>query len=451
MATNKNNSIPEDFVSVKKLPLNGHAFPEHGNEIEELISKRPPYFVKWGTLFFLILLLLVVVICRFIRYPDIITARARLNSINAPKEIIARIDGKLQAISVNNNDSVATGSTLGFIESLGVPSAIALVKKETDSIYSLVAQNRENEIMRYFPDYTGQVFLRQLGELQQPFQVFMQSFVSFKDFINNGFYLRKKALLQTDMNNIQRLHNLLLEQKQLMQQDVLLSDETFAMNESLAKQKVISSLDYRNEKSRQIAKQLSLPQINTAIVSNESQQNDKRKEIAELENRATVERSNFIQALQTFSSHIQEWEYKYALKAPISGRISFAGFFQENQQIRNGQTIFIVHPDNSSAYIEMLIPQYNFGKIKTGQKVLLKFLAYPFEQFGSVQGEIDYISTTSTDSGFLAKVILPNGLNTNYNRSLQYQNGLLAQADIITDNKSLLERFYYNLRKQVSR
>lgn len=451
METHKNNSIRESSIALKNLSPNGHTFPEHGNEIEELISKRPPYFVKWGTLFFFILLLLIAAICRFIRYPDLVTARARLNSINAPKEVLARIDGKLQALGVKNNDSVTTGSTLGFIESLAVPSAVALVKKETDSIYSLVVQNKVNEIVRYFPDYTSQVFLHQLGELQQPFQTFMQSFTSFRDFSSYGFYFRKKALLQTDIDNIQRLHDILLEQKQLLQTDISLSDETFAMNESLAKQKVISSLDYRNEKSKLIAKQLSLPQIDAAIVTNESQQNEKRKEIAELENQASVEKNNFIQALHTFSSHIQEWEYKYALKAPISGRVSFAGFFQANQQIKNGQTIFIVHPENTNAYIEMLIPQYNFGKVKVGQQVLLKFPAYPFEQFGSVPGQIDYISTISTDSGFLATVILPKGLNTNYNRSLQYQSGLLAQADIITENRSLLERFYYNLKKQVSR
>jgi HlyD family secretion protein len=425
--------------------------PEYGSEIEELISKRPPYFVKWGTLFFFILLLLIVAICRFIRYPDLVTASARLNSINAPKEVIAQTDGKLQSLIVKNNDSVRIGSTLGFIESLALSSSVALVKEKIDSIYSLIAQNKVNGIIRYFPDYTNQAFLRQLGELQQPFQVFMQSFISYKDFISNGFYLRKQALLRTDMDNIQRLHSSLTEQKQLLQQDVTLSDETFAANESLAKEKVISSLDYRNEKSKLIAKQLSLPQINAAIIANESQQNEKQKEIAELENQVSVQKSIFIQSLQTFSSHIQEWEYKYALKAPISGRVSFAGFFQENQQIKNGQTIFIVHPKNSNAYVEMLIPQYNFGKVKTGQEVILKFQAYPSEQFGSVRGQIDYINTSSTDSGFWAKVILPKGLNTSYDHSLQYQNGLLAQADIITEKRSLLERFYYTIKKKVTR
>ena len=43
---------------------------------------------------------------------------------------------------------------------------------------------------------------------------------------------------------------------------------------------------------------------------------------------------------------------------------------------------------NISYFVEMLIPQYNFGKVKQGQDVLLKFQAYPFEQYGSVLGKI---------------------------------------------------------------
>ena len=94
------------------------------------------------------------------------------------------------------------------------------------------------------------------------------------------------------------------------------------------------------------------------------------------------------------------------------------------------------------------IPQYNFGKVKTGQIVQLRFQAYPFEQFGMVIGNIDYISQIPTDSGYLARVVLPNGLHTTYKKSLHYQNGLHAQASIITQKMRLLERFYFDMVKQ---
>jgi HlyD family secretion protein len=279
----------------------------------------------------------------------------------------------------------------------------------------------------------------------------MQSFISIRDFISNGFYLRKRTMLQTDLSNMTRLHTILKEQQMLLEKDVALSKQTFDANESLAKDKVISALDYRNEQSKHIAKQLSLPQIKSAIVNNESQQNDKRKEIAELENQIIVQKNNFIQALQSLISQFQQWEFKYLLKAPIEGTVQMAGFYQQNQFIKNGQLLFYVQPDSMQYYTEMFIPQYNFGKVTVGQDVLLKFQAYPYEQFGSVSGKIEFISTTPTDSGYLAKVTLPKGLTTNYGKTIQYQYGLFAQADIVTENMRLLERFYYNIRKQLNR
>uniref|UniRef100_UPI00374CDC35 hypothetical protein n=1 Tax=Ferruginibacter sp. TaxID=1940288 RepID=UPI00374CDC35 len=357
-------------------------------------------------------------------------------------------------IAVKENEKVEAGQVLGYMESIANPKSVMTISHKVDSIIKLIGQNRTDEIIKYFPPTSSPFGISRegaLGELQTPYQTFIQSFITFRDFLSSGFFLRKKKMLQVDMENTQKLNAILTTQKVLLNQDLNLSNETYDANKSLANDKVISSLDYRNEKSKLIAKQLSLPQINSSIVSNESQQNEKRKEIAELENQIIVQKNTFIQALQTIKSQVQLWEFKYLLKAPVSGTVSFTGFFQENQEMKLGQTLFYVQPDNTAYFVEMLIPQYNFGKVKTGQRVLLKFQAYPFEQYGSVIGRIEYITKTPSDSGYLAKVILPDGLITNYKKPLLYRNGLFAQADIVTENMRLLERFYYNLVKQIKR
>lgn len=440
-----NTGLKEDVFVMK------NTFSDHGNEIEEIISNKPPFIVRWGTVYFFFLLVLIGLISWFIKYPDIVVATAKLNSVNAPKEVITRTEGKLIKIVIKENEKVEAGQILGYMESIANPQSVMAISHQIDSINKLISQNRTDEITHFFPDYTNQKFINNLGELQTPYQTFIQSFITFRDFLSTGFFLRKKKMLLTDMQNIQKLNVILTTQKDLLNQDLTLSNETYDANKSLANDKVISPLDYRNEKSKLIAKQLSLPQINSSIVTNESQQNEKRKEIAELENQIIVQKNTFIQALQTMKSQIQAWEFKYLLKAPVSGTVSFTGFFQENQEMKAGQTLFYIQPDNIAYFVEMLIPQYNFGKVKQGQKVLLKFQAYPFEQYGSVVGKIDYINTTPSDSGYLAKVILPDGLITNYKKPLQYRNGLFAQADIITENMRLLERFYYNLARQIKR
>lgn len=428
-----------------------NSFAAYGNEITEIISKRPSLIIRWGTFIFFLFLVVICIICWFIQYPDIVTAKARLNSVNASKEVITRTEGKIAKILAKENEQVQAEQVLGYMESIANPQAVAIVAGQIDSIIYLISQNRTDEITRYFPNNASFGIgseAADLGELQAPYQTYIQSFIAFKYFLSTGFYLRKKGMLATDMQNMARLHRILTTQKGLMQKDLTLTQQTHDANATLHTDKVIADFEMRSEESKLIAKQLSLPQINSSLVGNESQQNEKRKEIAELENQIIVQKNTFIQALQTFKSQVQAWEYKYLLKAPVAGTVSFAGFLQENQEIKAGHPLFYVQPGNTSYFVEMLIPQYNFGKVKMGQQVLLKFQAYPSEQYGSVSGTIDLISNSPADSGFLAKVSLPNGLVTNYKKPLQYRYGLFAQADIITENMRLLERFYYNLAKQ---
>lgn len=139
-------------------------------------------------------------------------------------------------------------------------------------------------------------------------------------------------------------------------------------------------------------------------------------------------------------------EKKYLLTAPIAGNISFNYFLEENIELKQGQTFCFINPNNTEYYANVLIPQTNFGKVKIGEKVILKIKAYPFQEFGTVEGKLEFIAKIPTDSGYTAKVILPNGLKTNYKKHLNYYNGLTANAEIITDDLKLSNRIFNNLK-----
>lgn len=433
-------SKPENVLVMK------NTFSDHSDEIEEIISKKPPFIVRWGTVFFFFLLLLIGTICWFIQYPDIVTAKAKLTSINAPKTVISRTDGKLIKLTIKDDDLVSAGTIIGFLESTSDHAQVLALSANIDTLSVLFSKNNAMLPSGFFIQP-----YKNLGELQQAYQTFSHAFIDFKNYLHGGFYEKKKLILENDLSDTKRLNYHLSEQKVSQQQDVALAQKTFEMNEILKKEKVISELEYRNEKSKLLMKQMSIPQINESIIANETQQNEKRKEIMELENTIAQQATVFQQALNTFKSAIDEWKKKYLLAAPVSGKISLVGFLQENQQLKAGQTVCFVNPGNSEYFAETFIPQENFGKVKKGEKVLLKFSSYPSQEFGSVTGKLDFISAIPTDSGYIAKIILPHGLITNYNKEVQYREGLTANAEIITKNMRLIERLYFNLRKQVQR
>jgi HlyD family secretion protein len=236
----------------------------------------------------------------------------------------------------------------------------------------------------------------------------------------------------------------------LQEEDLKLTQKTFEANQTLKKGNVISDFDYRAEQSKLINKKLSLPQINLSIVNNVSQQNEKRKELMELEN--TIRQQSFIfqQALLTYKSQIIEWKRKYLLIASTSGKVAFASFLQENQQLQANQTICYINPENSQYFAEVVVPQINFGKVEVGQRVLLKFSSYPFQEYGIVRGRIAFISNIPSENGYLAKVELIDGLTTTNQKVIHFREGLTAQAEIIAKDLRLLERFYYEFKKQIN-
>ena len=414
--------------------------------MQEIVSDKPGFLIRWGNIFFLFILILIGIACWFIKYPDTVQATAKLTSINAPKPVLSLIDGKLIKLSITENQLVRKGQILGYIESTANHEEVLMLASNLDTVQVMLSSGRADQIEKYFSSTTTL-----LGELQTSYQIFLQAFLSFENYLSDGFYLKKRTMLLKDKSNLLKLYNNLNQQRELQEQDLALIQKTFDANESLKKDNVISDFDYRNEQSKLINKKLSLPQIKSAIISNESQQTEKEKEIMELENTIVQQQLVFQQALNTFKSQVDDWKRKYTLIAPIGGQVAFASFIQENQQLQASQTICFINPENSRYFVEITIPQSNFGKVAVGQQVLLKFQSYPFQEYGSVMGKIEFISHIPGENGYLAKVILINGLTTTYRKQIQYRDGLLANAEIVTKDMRLLERFYYNIVRQMAK
>jgi HlyD family secretion protein len=246
------------------------------------------------------------------------------------------------------------------------------------------------------------------------------------------------------------MRGVLNREEDLSTQDVRLTLETMSADDSLFREKVISRQDVRDQKSKLLNKQIGIPQLQALVLSNENQQAAKDKDILDLDHAVLQQKIIFQQALLTLKSIVDEWKSRFIIKAPATGKVVFMTPIQERKYVRAGTTIGYINPPKGDYYAEVTLPQVNFGKIRSGQTVQLHFNAYPFEQFGFVEGRLTYISKISSDSGFLAFVDLPKGLVTTYGHQLQYRNGLKSEAVILTNELNLLQRIYYDIRKNFS-
>ncbi|MEQ1554490.1 MAG: HlyD family efflux transporter periplasmic adaptor subunit [Ferruginibacter sp.] len=431
------------IITTPNLPTNNEGnIKLLSTEVQEIISQKPSWIVRNGIILFLAIIATMLATTFFISYPDVVNVNATFTSLNAPKEVKARSEGKLVNLSVAEGKMVNENDIIGFLESRALHNEVIALSQVIDNAQNNITANDLSGLSSTY---------KNLGEVQQSYQVFMQAFNTYKQYLSNGFYRQKKNMLQQDVSYLQRLHANLEEQKRMQQEDLSLAGKTFDANKTLSDEKVIADFEYRNEKSKYISKAMAIPQINLSLITNESTKHEKEKEIAQLENDIAQQKGIFVQALNTLKAQLDDWKNKFLLIAPVAGKVSFAEFLQENSQIKVGQTVCFVNPENTQYHARVFIPQTNFGKIKTGEQVLLKLNAYPYREFGIIKAKLDFVSSIPTDSGFIAKVVLPNGLVTNYKKQLHFVEGLNAQAEIITANLQLSDRLFNELKSVFSK
>lgn len=414
------------------------------DSLREFISYRPGVLIRWGIPVFFLILAGLAIGSYFIQYPDIVTAKAKVNSVNPPKLIVTKTGGRLVKLFKGDNWHVKQGGIIGYMESTANHKEVLRLSVILDTLQLFTAYNRLEEIPGFWKT-TNKTFSH-LGELQQAHQSFMQAYITFKDYLNTGFYTTKKQMLTRDLINTKKLFETLLQQKKLQIQDLAITQKNFDVHDTLHNEALVNNFEFRKQQSQLINKKMSVPQMNAAIINNQNQQNALQKEMLEMDNQVMQQRALFVQALNAYKNTIEEWKQKYLLTAPVNGKFENAGFLTENQQLQAGQVLGYVTNESNKYFVEMLVPQTNSGKVKPGQEVLLKFPAYPSQEFGSVKGRIESIKNIPTDSGFLAKVILPNGLVTNYNKPLLFSEGMVAISEIITEKKRLSDRFLNGIR-----
>ena len=420
------------------------AFRElRAEEVQELLTRPPAGLLRWGTLVVLAVLLGVLAGAWLIHYPDLVHASFRLTSTNAPKAVLTRTDGKIVRLLVRDGQPVKQGELLAFLESTAHHADVLRLSAQLAQAWQTARRGNLEGIERLnLSRYS------QLGELQTAYQSFEQAHIQLRAYLANGFLSRKKAMLRQEITDLQALATNLHQQQQLQARDQTLAEEDYAIQQRLAEQKVIAALDLKHEESKAIARKLPFQQTASSLISNLTAQRAKDKEILDLDRQVAEERDKFLQALNTLQSAVDAWKLKYVLTAPVGGKLIFVGTVQENQAIALNQELFYVAPPNTSYIGELYIPQHNAGKVQEGQTVLIRFAGYPYQEYGAVRGHIMTISAIPyRDSVFLARVVLPDGLRTTYQKTLTQKTGMTATADIITNDTRLLEKLFYQLRK----
>ncbi|TAH09152.1 MAG: HlyD family efflux transporter periplasmic adaptor subunit [Sphingobacteriia bacterium] len=446
MPTDQTYSL-DDMLQAANVERLDEADRIYSSEVREIISTRPAWMVRNGIALFFIIIALLFTGSFFIQYPDIIKAPVRIVGNNLPKQVMSKSEGKLVALFVKDNDQVQEGALLGIIQSSADYEQVLLLDKWIEAQLKNLKTSNNSSTNAWWSNAQTLPALNILGDIQKNYQELTQQVYQLGWSTPKGYFEQKKQTIAKELNTIQALNQNAQTQKQLIEQDLQMQQHLLTINEGLVKEKVIAPLELNKDKSAVIAKQQQLVQVDAGTINQNNSAISKHKELIEIAKTANDIQQNFITALFNAKTAITEWKNRYMIIAAETGKIQMASYYQTNSWIKAGQELFYIIPSQPSYFAEVLASQQNFGKISKGQQVHIALNSYQRNEFGVLDGIITNIPAVPyRDTAFLIKVVLPNGLVTNYKKQILFSNNLSGIAEIITENASLADRLLYQWR-----
>ncbi|GEM_PF-645653 len=140
------------------------------------------------------------------------------------------------------------------------------------------------------------------------------------------------------------------------------------------------------------------------------------------------------------------------LKAPVDGVVLSLNVSKAGEVVQPAQTVAEIAPSESPLILKAVLPNQEAGFVKNGMPVKVKLDAYPYQDYGIVQGQVTSISPDAKPDEKLGEVYeVKVTLERNYVRDerqrISFKAGQTATADIIIRRRRIADVFLEPIRQ----
>tara|TARA_R110002126_G_scaffold291220_1_gene450982 strand:- start:7023 stop:8318 length:1296 start_codon:yes stop_codon:yes gene_type:complete len=425
------NESPEKIIELRS------------EDVQEILSTPPVWIVRWGITLILIFTLIILTLSSIIRYPDIVSSRVVVTTEKPTERIIARNSGQLDKMLVKDRDKVGINQKLAVLKNTANYKDVYILKNMVDSIEQIRGDFS-------FPiEKTSDLIL---GDIEVSYINFEKSYVEYYLFKDLNLYENRLRGNKISLKEIRMQVTNQIKQKQLLEKENELKKMDYKRHQQLYDKGVISrqKMESKELEFLQIQKNIntmaiSISQMREAISSAnqtlESTQINRKEE-------NTRYFSKLVRDFNSLKNEINDWEYNYVLSSSINGVVSFQEYWGENQHVTIGDVVFSILPQDTSNLVgKLAIPSQNSGKVLIGQKVIVKLDNYSYQQYGSLNGVVRNLSITpDKNRNYIVYISLPEGTRTSHGKTLGFEQELLGNAEIITEDLSIADRIFYKFK-----
>jgi multidrug efflux pump subunit AcrA (membrane-fusion protein) len=418
---------------------------KYSEPVREIMGTLPGRILKWGTTLIFSVFVLFILIAWFVKYPDLIPSQVEITTKTPPVTLVSKISGRIKHLYVADKSSVAKGQMLAVMETAASMSEISYLRQFLDSVSDINSLKSGR-----FPD------LAELGELQIYYGTLKRNLTDLDNFNKNDYYGNRIKATKDEIAGLKTYINRLKENEHLFTENLSLESNKFKRDSLLSTGKTIADADYEKSKQALLRQKIDLQQVRLELSAKNIELTNKQQLITEysIQGSGELEKltSSAEESFYNLKAQMKIWENRYLLVSPVEGTVTFTKYWSENQSVNVDEPVISIVPPDQGKYIgRIFLKMQRSGKVKVGQIVNIKLSSFPYLEYGMVQGKVKTKSLVTSEDAYVIEIELTNGLTTLYGKKLDFTQNMQGTAEIITEDRRLLEKilspFRYLLTK----
>ena len=421
------------------IPINSGAknIELRSEEMQDILTRPPNILVRSGISVICLVLVLLFAGSFFFKYPDILTGNVVITTENPPIWLVAKASGKIKELNCEDHSFIKQGDVLAVIEN---PALVDDVKR----VKTLLMQSSISDSTQNFP---AELLTSgyELGSIQNSFSNFVKTATNYDNFLSLNSTKKEKEALNIRIAAHRNYSSNLQKQLDLKQEELKIAQSVYEREKQLHQKGIISKAEIENAENSWLNARQSLQQILTNIASDKMEMGQLQESLSKLDIQFLREKNNMLSELKTTYNEllatIESWEQTFLVISPIEGSVTFNTVWSNNQFVNAGDKVLAVIPEKLGKLVGKMQSSAEFsGKIKIGQRVIIKLSGFPYMEYGTLHGITKRISLVPESNFYTVDISLTDGLTTNTGKSLNFTGELSGQAEIVTDDRSLFER-----------
>lgn len=436
----KGSPFFDQSIELPKTPLNQKDY-EYMNSLSAAVMQTQPNRLHWVLVAFVVTIFLFIIWASFAQIDEISRGNGKVVP-SGQNQILQNLEGGIiSEILVKEGDFVKQGQILIRINNEKSESTMA---SSTLKALALQAQN-----------------LRLQAELQQiPFEYKRTDDEQMNQFLENEerMYAINKQQLESQVQILKEQ----LNQKNSQLQDAIQSKEHLEislsmitkeveMTEPMVKRGIRSQVDFlKLQREQNDAKQkfhssiLTIDKTKSEIKEIETKINEVYEANKVKVREQFNEKMSELKELQATSVAYKDQVLRTTVKSPSNGIVQKLHVNTIGGAIKPAQDLIEIVPTDYNLIVEVKILPSDIAFIYQGQKAIVKFSAYDFSIFGGLQGSVvnispDTITEKDDKTYYLVRIQTEKNYLGSENNPMKIIPGMIADADIITGKKSILD------------